>query len=62
MELTLAEVTVDELYAELGRLREIGWGAAPIDWHTSRSHLGRKITMSLALVRDEQPKELKDNA
>jgi hypothetical protein len=55
MEFTVKEVTVDQLYEELGRLRAIGWGGSLINWHTSRSHIGLGITMSLALNRDEAP-------
>jgi hypothetical protein len=47
MEVTIAEATVDELYEHLSKLREIGWGSYSIEWHTSRSHLGKMITMSL---------------
>jgi hypothetical protein len=52
MELTVKDVTVDELYAELGRLRSIGWGVSLVSWHTSRTHIGTGITMSLALNRE----------
>jgi hypothetical protein len=44
---TLTGMTVQTLYEQLEKLVKIGWGDAPIDWHTSRSHLGRQITMSL---------------
>jgi hypothetical protein len=47
MEVTLSETTVDQLYEDLGKLRQVGFGAYGIEWHTSRSHLGKQITMSL---------------
>jgi hypothetical protein len=45
---TVSDVTVDDLYESLGKLREIGWGSRMIEFHTSRSHLGRSITMTLS--------------
>jgi hypothetical protein len=48
LDFTVSDVTVDELYEELGKLREIGWGKSSIEWHTSRSHLGKQITMTLS--------------
>jgi hypothetical protein len=49
VQVTLSDHTVDKLWEELGKFREVGWGAAEIDWHTSRGHLGKQITMSLSL-------------
>jgi hypothetical protein len=53
LDFTVSEVTVDELYEELGKLREIGWGKSSIEWHTSRSHLGKQITMTLSTGEPE---------
>ena len=47
MEITFAEVTIDQLYDDLGKLREVGFGGHSIEWHTSRSHIGKAITMTL---------------
>jgi hypothetical protein len=47
MEITVSEVTIDQLYEDLGKLREVGFGGHGIEWHTSRSHLGKTITMTL---------------
>ena len=48
LDITLSDMTVDDLYAELGKYREVGWGKSKIDWHTSRSHIGKSITMTLS--------------
>ena len=62
IEVTVADVTVDDLYDELGKLREIGLGKSLIDWHTSRSHIGNQISMVLTnsdkkpdVVKPEKP-------
>jgi hypothetical protein len=47
LDFTSTDATVDELYEDLGKLRDMGWGQSKIAWHTSRSHLGNKITMTL---------------
>ena len=46
MQVTVSDTTVDELYEDLGKLRQVGFGAYRIEWHTSRSHLGKQITMA----------------
>jgi hypothetical protein len=52
LDFTVSDVTVDELYEELGKLREVGWGKFQIEWHTSRSHLGKQITMKLSSAEE----------
>ena len=47
MQITLSEVTIDQLYDDLSKLREVGFGGCGIEWHTSRSHIGTSITMTL---------------
>jgi hypothetical protein len=51
VEITFAGSTVDQFWEDLGKLRQVGWGSADIEWHTSRSHLGKQITMALMLDR-----------
>ena len=53
IEVTVGDVTVEDLHHQLGKLVDIGWGKAAIDWHTSRSHIGKQITMSLAIEGDD---------
>jgi hypothetical protein len=53
LDVTVTDVTVDELHQDLGKLKDMGWGKSKIQWHTSRSHLGNKITMTLGDAEDD---------
>lgn len=57
VEITLSDMTVDGLWDELSKLRAVGWGHSVIDWRTSRSHLGKQITMALSLSSEDSNDE-----
>jgi hypothetical protein len=57
IDMTVTDTTVDELYEDLGKLKVMGLGAWRIDWHTSRTHIGRTVKMTITEHEQEKQRQ-----